>query len=161
MFRIGILRCSDRCALGQRTDTLGSAIKEALKDSGSVFKYEIVPDEKDSIMYILKDWCDIAELDIIITTGGDGLGPRDWTPEATRDIIDRLCPGIPELLRWEMFKNDKTAAFSRATAGIRKKTLIINLPGSEKAVRESMRVLLPILPQAVEMLRGNAPKSCG
>ena len=155
MNKIGILTCSDKCALGERNDTSGTAIKEAVKGLGNVIKYEITPDDKTRISYILSDWCDISELDLIITTGGTGLGPRDFTPEATREVVERLCPGIPELIRWEAFKSEKRAALSRATAGIRKKTLIINLPGSEKAVKESMETLLPILPHALDILKGN------
>jgi len=154
LIKIGILTCSDKCAIGERKDTSGPAIKEAVKDLGNVTKYEIIPDDKTRISYLLMDWCDISELDLIITTGGTGFGPRDWTPEATREVVERLCPGIPELIRWETFKNEKHAALSRATAGIRKNTLIINLPGSEKAVKQSMEVLLPILPHALEVLKG-------
>lgn len=155
MVKIGILVCSDKCAVGQRTDTSGPAIKESLKGLGNVVKYEITPDDKSRILYTITDWCDIAELDLIITTGGTGFGPRDWTPEATREAVERLCPGIPELIRWEAFKNEKHAALSRATSGIRKKTLIINLPGSEKAVKQGLDAVLPILPHALEMLRGD------
>ena len=156
MVKIGILVCSDKCAAGQMTDTSGPYIKEALKVLGNVVKHEITPDDKSRILYTITDWCDIAELDIIITTGGTGFGPRDWTPEATREAVEKLCPGIPELIRWEAFKNDKHAALSRATSGIRRKTLIINLPGSEKAVKQGLDAVLPILPQALEMLKEDA-----
>ena len=156
MAKIGILICSDKCAAGQKADTSGPVIKEALKALGNVIKYEITPDDKSRILYTITDWCDMVELDLLITIGGTGFGPRDWTPEATREAVEKLCPGIPELIRWEAFKNDKHAALSRATSGIRRKTLIINLPGSEKAVKQGLDAVLPMLPQALEALKGDA-----
>lgn len=157
---IAILTCSDKASRGLRPDTAGPAIKEELlklkkeKLAVKVVEYKVVPDNKKLIATTLKKWCDSKKIDIIFTTGGTGFGPRDWTPEATREVMERLCPGIPEFIRWESFKKTKFAALSRATAGIRGQTLIINLPGSEKATREISRILLPLIPHSVEILRG-------
>ncbi len=157
---IGILTCSDKASKKERADTSGPAIESEMrklscgKISVDVKKYAILPDEKDAISKTLKDWCDKSDIDIIFTTGGTGFGPRDWTPEATREAMERLCPGIPEFIRWESFKKTKFAAISRATAGIRKNTLLINLPGSEKAAREIIKILFPIIPHSIDILRG-------
>lgn len=158
--RVCILTCSDKASRGERIDTSGPAIEKelaALKKERLAVKtldYKIVPDDREKIASVLKEWCDKVKPDIVFTTGGTGFGPRDWTPEATREVMERLCPGLPEYIRWETFKKTKFAAISRATAGIRGQTLIINLPGSEKAVREIVKILLPIIPHSVEILRG-------
>jgi molybdenum cofactor synthesis domain-containing protein len=122
---------------------------------GEIVRARIVPDEQDEIRAALIDWSDEG-LELILTTGGTGFSPRDWTPEATKAVIDRETPGIPEAMRRAGMEKTPMAMLSRATAGIRKRTLIVNLPGSEKAVRESLDAILPALPHGVEILKGTA-----
>ena len=119
-------------------------------------RYAVLPDELEGIAAALIAWADAGDLDLIVTTGGTGLAPRDVTPEATLRAVERLAPGLTELMRAEGLRHTPMAALSRAVAGVRGRTLIVNLPGSEKGVRESLAVLLPILPHAVETLRGAA-----
>ena len=155
MIKIGILTCSDKGSKGERVDTAGVAIKEIVKGSGGeVIKYEIVPDERKIISEKLKNWSDEVAPDLIFTTGGTGLAPRDITPEATEEVIDRYVPGFSEIMRFSGFKNTKHSILSRGVSGLRKKTLIINLPGSEKAVRESLKIILPSIPHAIEIIHG-------
>ncbi len=155
------MTCSDKGSRGLRRDTAGPAVEKTLallKTSALDIKITarmILPDDRKKIGALLKKWSDGRVADVIFTVGGTGMGPRDCAPEATRDVMDKLCPGIPELIRWESFKITKRAALSRATAGIRAKTLIINLPGSEIAARQTSKTLLAILPHAVELLRGH------
>ena len=154
--KIGILTISDKGARGEREDRSGPAIREMMEAAGGVIvRARIVPDEQDEIRAALIDWSDEG-LDLILTTGGTGFSPRDWTPEATKAVIDRETPGIPEAMRRAGLDKTPTAMLSRAAAGIRKSTLIINLPGSEKAVRESLEAILPALPHGVEILKGTA-----
>jgi len=154
--KIGILTISDKGARGEREDRSGPAIREMMEAAGGVIvRARIVPDEQDEIRAALIDWSDEG-LDLILTTGGTGFSPRDWTPEATKAVIDRETPGIPEAMRRAGLDKTPTAMLSRAAAGIRKSTLIINLPGSEKAVRESLEAILPALPHGVEILKGSA-----
>lgn len=153
MFSVGILTISDKGWRGERVDKSGQAIRERLSDS-RVVKYEIVPDEADVIARKLTEWADEGSVDVILTTGGTGLGPRDVTPEATLSIVDKVVPGFTEIMRAKTFGTTPTAILSRATAGTRKKCLIINLPGSPKAVRECLEVILPAIPHAVEILKG-------
>jgi molybdenum cofactor synthesis domain-containing protein len=120
-----------------------------------IVRAKIVPDEQDEIRATLIDWSDEG-LDLILTTGGTGFSPRDWTPEATKAVIDRETPGIAEAMRRAGIEKTPTAMLSRAAAGIRKRTLIVNLPGSEKAVRESLVAILPALPHGVDILKGAA-----
>jgi molybdenum cofactor synthesis domain-containing protein len=122
--------------------------------------YAVVPDEKEIIAEKLAQWSDKGKTDIILTTGGTGLSPRDVTPEATLSVVERLVPGISEAMRIESLKKTSRAMLSRAVAGTRKKTLIINLPGSPKAVRECLEVVLPVLPHAVEIIKGEVGE-CG
>ena len=153
--KIGVLTLSDKGARGERADTSGAAIRELLAPLGvEVLRAAIIPDDLDGIVETLTRWCDAGDLDLIVTTGGTGLSPRDVTPEATLRVVQRLAPGISELMRAEGLRHTPMAALSRAVAGVRGRTLIVNLPGSEKGVRESLAVLLPILPHAVETLRG-------
>ncbi|PID84916.1 MAG: molybdenum cofactor biosynthesis protein [Chloroflexi bacterium] len=153
MTNIRILTVSDRGAKGEYEDRSGALIAEIIKNATDwvVSQPTIVPDEKAIIAATLRQWCDDG-VHLILTTGGTGFAPRDVTPEATRQIIEREAPGIAEGLRAESLKITKHAMLSRGVAGIRKQTLIINLPGSPKAVRENMDVLLPILPHALELL---------
>ncbi|MFA5779482.1 MAG: MogA/MoaB family molybdenum cofactor biosynthesis protein [Elusimicrobiota bacterium] len=155
MIKIGILTCSDKGSKGERVDTAGVAIKEIVKEiGGEIIKYEIVPDERKIISEKLKNWSDEVAPDLIFTTGGTGLAPRDITPEATEEVIDRYVPGFSEIMRFSGFKNTKHSILSRGVSGLRKKTLIINLPGSEKAVRESLKIILPSIPHAIEIIHG-------
>ena len=114
----------------------------------------IVPDERDQISERLRDWCDTQALDLLLTTGGTGLGPRDVTPEATRAVLDVEAPGIAEAMRMQTLVNTPLAMLSRSTAGVRSGCLIVNLPGSPKAVRECLAVAQPVLPHALEMVKG-------
>ena len=155
MIKTGILTCSDKAANGERIDTSGPAIKKIVKQLNyKILKYEIVPDDKKIISKKLKKWSDKIKLDLIFTTGGTGLASRDVTPDATKKIIDREVPGFSEIMRVEGFKHTKHAILSRGISGIRKKTLIINLPGSEKAVKENLKIILPSIPHAIEILNG-------
>ena len=157
---IGIVTVSDRCFSDECEDRSGPAIKECLKDLSQEFEYRLVPDDKNMISDALKELADIFAADVIFTTGGTGFAPRDITPEATKSVIDKEVPGISEAIRAKSLEITDRAMLSRAVSGIRGKTLIINLPGSPKAVRESIEVVLPILGHAVETLSGNT-QSCG
>jgi len=151
----GILIISDRSASGKRQDECASPITKALKKiDGQAIRYKVVPDEADVIASTLKKWADDGEMDLLITSGGTGFSPRDVTPEATGKVIEKNAPGLAEMMRVESAKKTKFAYLSRGIAGIRKKTLIINLPGSPKAVKECMEILSPLLPHAVEVMKG-------
>jgi len=154
MLNFGILTISDKGSQGQRHDKSGMTIRDRLSLLGSnVVKYEIVPDEKDIIISKLSEWADGGNIDVILTTGGTGLSPRDVTPEATLAAVDKVVPGLAETMRAETFKITPFAILSRAVAGIRKRCLIINLPGSTKAVRECLEVVLPVIPHAVDIIK--------
>ena len=140
MYQTGIVVMSDKGSQGEREDRSGSRIAEMLGADYEVVFYKIIPDDKPTIEDTLVYACDQLKLDLILTSGGTGFSPRDITPEATINIVDRLAPGIPELMRWAGLQKTPRAALSRAAAGIRGKTLIINLPGSERGVRESRRL---------------------
>jgi molybdopterin adenylyltransferase len=155
MINIGILTISDKGSRGQRQDKSGAAIREAVSPLESVVvKYEIVPDEADILAAKLADWSDGGDVDVIFTTGGTGLGPRDVTPEATLSVIDKEVPGFAEAMRAKSLEKTPTAVLSRAVAGLRGACLIINLPGSPKAVQECLEIILPAIPHAVEIIRG-------
>lgn len=156
MMRVGILTVSDRGARGERDDTSGPAIASMLADKGAeIAVTAVVPDERQEIAATLRWWCDERHLDLILTTGGTGLALRDITPEATLDIADRVAPGIAEAMRAEGLRHTPRAMLSRAVAVVRGRTLIINLPGSEKGARESLGAVLDVLPHAVELLQGD------
>jgi len=155
MFNSGILTISDKGWRGERYDESGKVISNSLSVLDShVVKYEVVPDEVDVIASKLREWADGGSVDVILTTGGTGLGPRDVTPEATLSILDRVVPGFAEAMRAATFSITPFAILSRAIAGVRGKCLIINLPGSPKAVRECLQVILPAIPHAVEIIKG-------
>ncbi len=155
MLNIGILTISDKGWHGQRRDESGKAIRDSLSSLDTrVVKYEVVPDEADVIAEKLAEWADEGSIDLILTTGGTGLGPRDTTPEATLSIVDKVAPGFTEAIRAETFKMTPHAILSRAAAGIRGKCLIINLPGSPKAVQECLKVILPVIHHALDIIKG-------
>ena len=153
--RAGVLTISDKASKGERIDTSGAAIGELLTTiDATIERSEVVPDERPQIAATLRAWADSDELDLIVTTGGTGLSPRDVTPEATAEAIERPVPGLGELMRSAGLKHTPMAALSRGVAGVRGRCLILNLPGSEKGVRESLSAVLDILPHGVELLRG-------
>ncbi len=161
MFRVAILTISDRSAAGQREDESGNVIREMVTASldAAVVAYEVVPDEQPAIEGALRDWADGRKADLVLTTGGTGLAPRDITPEATRAVIERDVPGIPEAMRAASLAKTPFAMLSRMVAGTRGQTLIINLPGSPKAVRENLDVVLPALAHGLDKLLGD-PADC-
>lgn len=161
MFNVGILTVSDKGSRGEREDRSGQAIREILSGMGAaIINYDVIPDEKEIIAKKLARWADEGNADVIFTTGGTGLSPRDVTPEATLVVVDRIAPGFAEAMRLESLKKTPMAMLSRAVAGTRGKCLIINLPGSPRAVRECLEAILPVLPHAVETLKGEASE-CG
>jgi len=151
--RVGVLTISDRGAAGEYEDKSGPLAAELVASATgwAVERYAVIPDDFETIVAALRDWC--AEgLELVLTTGGTGFAPRDVTPEATRAVINRDAPGIAEALRAESLKVTRHAMLSRAVAGLRGGTLIVNLPGNPKAVRENLAVLLPVLPHALDLL---------
>ena len=158
--KFGVICVSDRCSKGLCEDKSGPLISELLAPLGETVFYETVPDEKTIISLALIKGCDKTDADIILTTGGTGLAPRDVTPEATKAVIERETPGISEAIRQKSLEITPKAMLSRAASGIRGKTLIINLPGSPKAVKEALEFVIPVLPHACETLQGNTI-SCG
>ena len=154
-FSAVVVTVSDSVSAGDRDDASGRLAGELLESSGmDLHPGRIVPDERDLISGLLINLLSTG-VDLIVTTGGTGFGPRDHTPEATRSVIDREAPGLAELMRSEGRKKTPLAALSRGIAGTRSRTLIVNLPGSPKAVEESLNALLPVLPHALETLTGH------
>ncbi|MDK2935893.1 MAG: hypothetical protein PWP62_901 [Eubacteriaceae bacterium] len=162
MYKTGILTLSDKGAKGQRTDLSGPQISQILAATNlyQVLKTEILPDDREAIKAKLIEWADQEKLDLILTTGGTGFSPRDQTPEATIAVCERLTPGIPEAMRYYSLAITPKAMLSRAAAGIRNRTLIINLPGSPKAVKENLEAILPALDHGLEMLLGSGSANC-
>ncbi len=156
MYTLAILTISDSGSQGKREDVSGKTIADMMMAKGfKVVHYQIVPDEKNQIQSKLMEWCDSGKIDLVLTTGGTGLGSRDVTPEATSAVIELTVPGIAEAMRMDSLKKTPMAMISRAVAGIRGRCLIINLPGSPKGVRECLEVALPVIPHALELLRGH------
>ncbi|HHV79440.1 MAG TPA: MogA/MoaB family molybdenum cofactor biosynthesis protein [Firmicutes bacterium] len=153
--RVCILTASDSGARGEREDLSGSKIREIVEAAGAtVIHHVIVCDDTELIARELRDMADNRGADLIFTTGGTGLGPRDNTPEATYQVIEKEVPGIAEAMRWHSLRYTPRAMLSRATAGVRGKSLIVNMPGSPKAVEECLQLIMPALPHAVAVLRG-------
>ena len=155
MFKAAVVTVSDRSFRGERPDGGGPLVAELLKGSGyEITETVLVPDEQDQIEAALRALCDEAGVSLVVTTGGTGFAPRDVTPEATLAVCDRLTPGIPEAMRYASLQITPRAMLSRAQAGIRGRTLIVNLPGSPKAARENLEAVLPALSHGLEMLTG-------
>jgi molybdenum cofactor synthesis domain-containing protein len=161
MYTAAVLTVSDKASVGEREDTGGPLLASLLSEAGfDVRVKEIVADDKLQIKDRLREYADVYDIALIATTGGTGFSPRDVTPEATMEVCERLAPGIPEAMRRESFKITNRAVLTREAAGIRKGSLIINLPGSPKAIKENLEVVLPALAHGLEVLRG-VPTDCG
>lgn len=157
MFRVGVITASDKGSRGEREDLSGALLRELVQDiQGEVVEYAVLPDERGLLAAKMRTWADELKLDLILTTGGTGFSQRDVTPEATLDVTERLVPGIAEVMRAESLKVTSRAMLSRAMAGLRKYTLIINMPGSPKAVRECWTAIAPALTHGIEILKGEA-----
>lgn len=160
--RIGILTISDRSSEGERPDLSGPALEDLIKSQGwTVVHMDIIPDELQVIMDRLNTWSDSEDFDLILTTGGTGFSPRDITPEATLQVIERETPGLAEAMRAESLKVTPHAMLSRARAGIKNHTLIVNLPGSPRAAVENLNVILPVVEHAVDLLSGDPEAEAG
>ena len=156
MFQAAIITASDKGSRGQREDVSGQVVKEILEKNGyTVVQQLILPDERQLLADEMRRLC-AEQVDLILTTGGTGFSPRDWTPEASLDVIERQVPGIPEAMRMNSLQITKRAMLSRAVAGNCQQTLIINLPGSPKAVRENLEFIVTELAHGLEILRGQA-----
>ncbi len=154
MIRVAVLTVSDSCSQGRRQDVSGPTVQQTLPEGAFVVTGRaVVPDDRDAIAAALLRLCGSDDIDLVLTTGGTGLGPRDVTPEATLAVCDRLVPGLSEIMRVQGWEKTKKAALSRGVSGTCLGTLIVNLPGSPKGVRESVETILEILPHAIEMMR--------
>ena len=152
-----VITSSDACSVGEREDKSGAALVQLLTELGAeIVAKEIVNDDLDPLAVMLGSYADRPDVNLIVTTGGTGFGPRDNAPEATLRVIQREAPGLAEAMRFETLKNTRMAMISRGVCGIRSGTLIVNLPGSPKAVRESFEVIRPVLSHAIDLLEGKA-----
>ncbi len=155
MFRAAVLTVSDRCFRGQYQDESGKVIMDIINENTAcVVQYDIVPDEQVMIEEKLIAYCDSLKVDFVLTTGGTGLGARDVTPEATKNVADKIIPGISEYMRLEGLKKTKRSMLSRGISVVRKGTVIINVPGSPKGAKESLMAILDIIPHACDMVKG-------
>lgn len=161
-YTAAVITVSDKGARGERTDTSGPAVRKMLEEAGyEVARAVIIPDEREQIRGELIRCADEYGCALVITTGGTGFSPRDITPEATLEVVERLTPGIPEAMRAESMKITPHGCLSRETAGIRGRTLIINLPGSEKAARENLAAILRPVRHGIDMLYSEGSADCG
>lgn len=158
--KIGIIVVSDSSSRGERVSTTQDLIKQLVEPLGIVEMILIIPDDKDSIKQTMIDFCDHHHLDLVISTGGTGLSPRDVTPEATKEILHKEIPGLGEMMRISTLHFTPLSILSRATGGIRGRSLVVNLPGSPKAVKQCLESILPVIPHALEVIRGEANR-CG
>ncbi len=153
--KTAIVVISDKSSAGKREDDSGPAIREFIEEAGgSVEAYKIIPDDKKKIVFLLKNLSDRASIDLILTSGGTGFAPRDVTPEATLEAVEKEVPGLPEKMRNDTSEFTEMAYLSRARAGIRRETLIVNLPGNPKAVRQCLDTIIDIIPHGLEVLKG-------
>jgi molybdenum cofactor synthesis domain-containing protein len=160
MIKAAILTMSDKGAVGERSDANGPALEKWLAEHEvTTLKYKMIPDDIATISATLKEWCDSGRFDLILTTGGTGVSPRDVTPDATEQVLDRIIPGFGEVMRMRSLEKTPHAIISRAVAGIRGKTLIINLPGSPKGAIENLEAVWPAIPHAVAKIQGD-PADC-
>ena len=161
MMRVGVITTSDKGYRGEREDTSGDVIREMVGGLGAEVAFStVVPDEQEEIKQALIQAADEMGLDLIMTTGGTGVSPRDVTPDATREVIEREIPGFAEAMRMEGLQKTPHAMISRAVCGVRGNTLIVNLPGSPKAVREGLQVILPAISHTIAKIQGD-PEECG
>jgi len=157
MLRVGVITASDKGSKGEREDLSGALLKELVKEiEGEVVRYTILPDDQELLARQMIEWVDVDGLDLILTTGGTGFSLRDVKPEATITIADRMVPGIAEVMRYESLKVTPKAMLSRAVSALRKRTLIINMPGSPKAVKECWAAISSALPHGIQILKGEA-----
>ncbi len=155
LLRVAILTASDKGARGEREDRSAQVIREMVATiGGEIVAYDLVADEKELLVEKLLEYTDEKKVDLVLTTGGTGLSPRDVTPEATLEVVEKVIPGISEAMRAKGLEHTPHAMLTRAVAGVRGRTLIINLPGSPQAVRENLEVVLPAIPHALEILQG-------
>jgi molybdopterin adenylyltransferase len=156
LIRAVVITCSDACSVGEREDASGETLVQLLTELGAeIVAKEIVNDDLEPLANKLRDYANLEHVNLIVTTGGTGFGPRDNTPEATRRVIEREAPGLAEAMRMGTLQNTPMAMISRGVCGIRTGALIVNLPGSPKAVRESFDIIRPVLSHAVALLEGN------
>ncbi len=158
-YRVGILTLSDKGSCGEREDESGPLLGQLVAGIANVVRYQVIADDQEKIILLLKNWVDDLHLDFILTTGGTGLSPRDVTPQATETVLDYQISGMAEAMRAASLNKTPRAMLSRALVGVRQQTLIINLPGSPKAARENFEVLLPVIPHALAKLQGD-PADC-
>jgi molybdenum cofactor synthesis domain-containing protein len=159
IYQVGILTLSDKGSCGEREDESGPLLAEMVAGLAKVARYQVISDDQEKIILLLKNWVDDLQLDLILTTGGTGLSPRDVTPQATESVVDYQISGMAEAMRAASMTITARAMLSRALVGVRQQTLIINLPGSPKAARENFAVLLPVIPHALAKLKGD-PTDC-